>query len=80
MRGFKFKLHRKHLGKDNSNWATGNSTYVSALKAAGCPAKTKVEREYEIQIPMVDKHDGAYATQHPDEKQMLDSFSTSVQG
>jgi hypothetical protein len=80
VRGFKFKLHRKHLGKDNSNWATGNSTYVSVLKAAGCPAKTKVEREYEIQIPMEDKHDGTYATQHPDEKQMLDSFSTSVQG
>lgn len=48
VRGFKFKLHRKHLGKDLSHWATGHGFYISALKAEGCPAKTKVERTYEI--------------------------------
>lgn len=51
VRGFKFKLHRRHTGKDNANWTTGSSTYVAFLKAPGCPAKTKVEREYEITIP-----------------------------
>ena len=66
VRGFKFKLHRKHLGKDLSGWATGGSFYVTALKAAGCEAKTKVERDYEIQIPMVDKHDGHVSVNHPD--------------
>ena len=51
VRGFKFKLHRRHTGKDNAKWTTGSSTYVTFLKTTGCPAKTKVEREYEITIP-----------------------------
>lgn len=58
VRGFKFKLHRRHVGKDNANWATGHTDYVSVLKAPGCPAKTKVERDYTIDIPTVDKFDG----------------------
>lgn len=80
VRGFKFKLHRKHLGRDNHNWATGHSEYISVLKAPGCPAKTQVEREYTIQIPVHDKEDCAFATTHPDEQYMAKSFSTSVQG
>jgi hypothetical protein len=80
VRGFKFKLHRKHLGKDNAQWATGHSTYVAVLKAPGCPAKTKVERTYEITIPTHDKHETHIAHTHPDERVMLDAFTTSVQG
>jgi hypothetical protein len=80
VRGFKFKLHRKHLGKDNANWATGSSCYVAALKAPGCAAKTKVEREYTIKIPTHDKFESHIATTHPDERFMLESFTSSVQG
>jgi hypothetical protein len=67
VRGFKFKLHRKHLGKDNNNWHTGHSDYISVLKAPGCPANTHVEREYEIEIPATDKLDTAHKPSHPDE-------------
>ena len=55
VRGFKFKLHRKHLGKDNANWATSCSDYISVLKSPGCAANEKVEREYTIDIPPADK-------------------------
>lgn len=61
VRGFKFKLHRKHLGKDNSNWTTAYGDYISVLKAPGCPAREKVEREYTIDIPLADKFQGKIA-------------------
>lgn len=82
VRGFKFKLHRKHRGSDTSGWNTYGSAYVAVLKAPGCPAKSKVEHEYTIQIPAQDKLDfippaGHF---HPDEMAMLNLFSTSVQG
>ena len=78
VRGFKFKLHRRHYGKDNAHWVTSSQTYVSFLKAPGCPAKTKVDREYEITIPAQDKHETVQAATHPDEKIMLDAFTTTV--
>lgn len=66
VKGFKFKLHRKHTGTDGKGHKTSHSTYVAALKAAGCPAKTKVEREYTIQIPTHDKFEKHVAHTHPD--------------
>ena len=53
------------------------------LKAPGCPAKTKVDKEFTIQIPTQDNHIGWKLPEgycHPDEVAMLNSFSTSVQG
>jgi hypothetical protein len=79
VRGFKFKLHRKHLGKDNANWTTGHGDYVSVLKSPGCPAHEKVEREYTIDIPTEDKFQGHIAHSVPlDSKALMNAFSTSV--
>lgn len=79
VRGFKLKLHRHYVGKDNGAWSTSGASYISFLKAPGCPAKTKVEREYSIDIPTHDPVSN-HNILGPDHQSLANAFSTSVQG
>ena len=47
---FKIKLHRGYSGTDSSNTITVDSC-VHVLRDGGCPAHTKVERDYSFTIP-----------------------------
>jgi hypothetical protein len=57
VRAFKFKLHRFYTGIDNSNWQTTGSSYLHIKKEDGCKAFESVEREFLIEIPVLDRED-----------------------
>ena len=75
---FKLKLYRFYSVKDENGHKRSGTDQVEVFKAPGCPAKTKVERDYTIKIP----------TMNPDEKRSWGrgeftkgkEFSASVQG
>ena len=81
IKAFKFKLHRHYKGHDMSHWVTTGSKYLITNKESGCPAKTKIDNTFQIQIPTQDVYEGKVEAKiHPDEIVMLKSFSTSVTG
>lgn len=52
VKSFKFKLHQRYLGLNQQmNRMTQHQGYVSVVKHPGCPAKTKIEREFEVDLP-----------------------------
>jgi hypothetical protein len=54
VKSFKFKLHRRYRAYRSPGSIIGaihTAYYMEQIKVKGCPAKTKVEREFELPIP-----------------------------
>ena len=56
VKSFKFKLHRHHEGRANDKNTISSKKYLFENKEAGCPAKTKVDVTFELQIPTEDAY------------------------
>ena len=52
VKSFKFKVHQRYqvLNK-KMNRTTQHQSYISVVKEPGCPAKTREEREFEVELP-----------------------------
>jgi len=81
VKSFKFKVHRAYKAFSHKKEHYSHAeNYLSAIKEAGCGAKSKVDKVFKISIPNHDPVREQYFETHPDEMQSLKDFSCSMQG